>query len=656
MLLIGLVFGVSEAQGQSPTSSVIYGQPRRRARPKPKPRRAAPGKPARPNKGATKPGAGATKPGAGATKPGAGMTKPGAGATKPPPAQPDKPGARPPAARTGGTPDARRGPPKQPPPRKRPPARAEPRRNLMPWGKPRPDSRPEAGTAVQPKAGGGPARPGDPRSPGERPAEMDPSSAPGLGYTIVGVRIIGNKKTKRGTVLVYAKVPIGKPFTLQVRDRIRRNLLSGPFCKDVTVNWEVATDKPNSVILFLTLKEKISWMIMPMFSYSDGNIGGSLAFTEKNLGGTGKQLRVKVAYSNESQELILRFRDPNILYSPWIWGIQLSYERADLKEYDPSKQGIRDATLLRSQTFQLFGTRLELGYRWYDWVTTTIRYQFGLVDYARPECLRSSPGENAEYQRCPPLDPALDPAALGQSYYVGPMAVQEDGLWRDSIDQKGRFWKWARDAFVHLDVSLSRTHNVYGMRSGFDLNANLFIAHKNLGGSFSYVTWEARYFHGFNFGRSRKFGARHNLTLEFLHAQTYNAPYYRELRTGGSALRGYISQQFVGDTLTNLRVQYKVHMFSLAWLYFRAVVFYDMAWIFFRNGGGADAFMEEHDQELRRYFLPNTPGPRSRTAVNNGIGVGLRFYIKGLSAGALGFDVAYGIEAKAVRFLVTLGG
>jgi hypothetical protein len=235
------------------------------------------------------------------------------------------------------------------------------------------------------------------------------------------------------------------------------------------------------------------------------------------------------------------------------------------------------------------------------------------------------------------------------------MAIRDDhGVWTDSLDQRGRFWNWKRDAQIQIHVGIVRTQHIYGMMRGFDIDGLLTVAAQNLGGSFDYVTWTLRYQHGFNFAKSQDFGARHNLTLYAEQSATHNAPYFRELRVGGTDLRGYMSQQLVGDTLTRFSIQYKVHLFTLGWFMFRAVAFYDTAWIFFRDGGHAETQLLA-SKGLRRYYLPHATGPESRTLWNNGIGTGLRIYIKPLSMGSIGLDVAYGFEARAVRFIVTIG-
>ena len=53
-------------------------------------------------------------------------------------------------------------------------------------------------------------------------------------------------------------------------------------------------------------------------------------------------------------------------------------------------------------------------------------------------------------------------------------------------------------------------------------------------------------------------------------------------------LRGFLrwfSAVGSGDTLTYTRVQFKVHMFKVGWFMFRAVAFWDNAWIYYRDGG-----------------------------------------------------------------------
>lgn len=485
--------------------------------------------------------------------------------------------------------------------------------------------------------------------------DLDPAKAPGMGFTIAGVRVLGNKRTALGVILNAARVPLGQPLTVELRDRIQRDLLSTGLLSSVEVYWEVAKDRPGAVTLFLSVKEKISWFIAPNFSYADGQYGGSIAFGDRNLAGLGKQLRIYLGYNNEAQRVAIRYKDPHIAFSPWSWAAVATYARSIFKDYDPSESGIRRGLLLRQQTYQRFSTELEASYRFYHWVTLGLRYRFGLVDIEKPQCMRASPLGQRTFQRCPTAYEGLDAALLGASWYVGPEAfLDEQGQWVDNTSQRSKFWNWKRDAGAVLFTEVSRMRSVHAMEDGFSVEGELSVNHRYLGSGFDYVTWRGVYDHALSFGKNPKFGARHVLSWHVEHGQTHAAPYFRELRVGGTDLRGFLSQQFVGDTLTSATVQYKVHMFRVGWLLVRAVAFWDTAWIFFREAGKRDGQLREQG-DLRRVYLPESPGPKDLRSFHNGIGAGLRIYIRGISFGTLGVDFAYGIESNRVRFVVIIG-
>ena len=56
-----------------------------------------------------------------------------------------------------------------------------------------------------------------------------------------------------------------------------------------------------------------------------------------------------------------------------------------------------------------------------------------------------------------------------------------------------------------------------------------------------------------------------------------------------------------------------------------------------------------------RSFLPDTPSGVVRDSWHNGIGAGLRMYLKGVVLPLLGVDVAYGFESEAVRVYLSIG-
>ena len=56
-----------------------------------------------------------------------------------------------------------------------------------------------------------------------------------------------------------------------------------------------------------------------------------------------------------------------------------------------------------------------------------------------------------------------------------------------------------------------------------------------------------------------------------------------------------------------------------------------------------------------RDFLPDTPSGLVRDSWHNGIGLGLRMYLKGIVLPLFGVDVAYGFESGAVQVYLALG-
>jgi len=102
---------------------------------------------------------------------------------------------------------------------------------------------------------------------------------------------------------------------------------------------------------------------------------------------------------------------------------------------------------------------------------------------------------------------------------------------------------------------------------------------------------------------------------------------------------------------------------------FRGLVFYDSQAVWFRNidasmvtPGGT--YMVVHPDGTYRTFLPELDGagmPHTPTAGlhranwHNGVGGGLRLYLKSINIPLLGFDFGYGLESREVRFYVALG-
>lgn len=109
---------------------------------------------------------------------------------------------------------------------------------------------------------------------------------------------------------------------------------------------------------------------------------------------------------------------------------------------------------------------------------------------------------------------------------------------------------------------------------------------------------------------------KHNFSVQL----GLTLPFYRELMLGGSNLRGFVETQFRGDTRYSLNNEVWFPLFDWKFLVARGITFWDSGILYLK------------DREF------------NRDRWNNGIGGGMRFYIRGINIPVLGYDFAYGIE------------
>jgi outer membrane protein insertion porin family len=124
-------------------------------------------------------------------------------------------------------------------------------------------------------------------------------------------------------------------------------------------------------------------------------------------------------------------------------------------------------------------------------------------------------------------------------------------------------------------------------------------------------------------------------------------PLHEELALGGVGdLRGYPTDEFRGDVNLVARAEYSFPLFKIRpwpWLptAFRGLVFYD---------GGFDRFLAPRPAD--RLYLP---GQLDRSFFRDDVGVGFRVYVKSIVLPLVGFDIAYGVEARSPQFVFELG-
>ena len=108
------------------------------------------------------------------------------------------------------------------------------------------------------------------------------------------------------------------------------------------------------------------------------------------------------------------------------------------------------------------------------------------------------------------------------------------------------------------------------------------------------------------------------------------------------------------------KVEYHFPLFSISSADFRALVFYDVSAVWFRDlppsidpSGSAIAFA------TRPTPAPSFPSTQQGFSpgrdIHNDVGAGFRFFLRSVAIPLVGFDAGYGIEARHWRFMVVIG-
>ena len=133
----------------------------------------------------------------------------------------------------------------------------------------------------------------------------------------------------------------------------------------------------------------------------------------------------------------------------------------------------------------------------------------------------------------------------------------------------------------------------------------------------------------------------------------HGVPVTEELRMGGPNLRGYLTNEFHGDTLFSAQAEDQAVLLRLRlpWTQVRfnvaAALFVDAATLLDRHPGGTTV------------PPPDTAPPPVRSKLNDihaSVGGGIRFILPGVVVPALKLDVGYGIDVRDVAVTISIAG
>jgi outer membrane protein assembly factor BamA len=441
---------------------------------------------------------------------------------------------------------------------------------------------------------------------------LTPAPALAVGESITDVRILGNQRTEEDTVRSIAGVKIGGTLELDTLELVRERLHTAGLFSDVNVWWEQAGE---GVRVNIAVKDKFPWAPVPTASWSANNRSIGLVFVDGNLFGRGKQLLIGGRLADVDSGAVLGYRDP-ALFGGWgYWQLQAFAQKQVLPEY-PSGFDVPPSPERETHLTSL-GFEGTLGIAWFRRVRTQIGWQLQKWNESGSDV------------------PAFDGAPQMPTVLATKGAVV--GIGKASLGFDFR----AREFAVMTGTSFG---------GGFDL------ASPSFGSDLSY--WKA----SVGFERGVKVFRSHNFIYSAYAATGHNLPFWNELTAGGNNLRGYLFQQYRGDSQLGGKAEYHFPLFSISSADFRALVFYDVSAVWFRDLPPFDPLTDPapgyriRNTPDARTFLPSTQqGFSPGRDIHNDVGAGFRFFLRSIAIPLVGFDAGYGIEARHWRFMVVIG-
>ena len=358
-------------------------------------------------------------------------------------------------------------------------------------------------------------------------------------------------------------------------------------------------DEDTPVDVHVEVEEKQSWFVAPIGSFGSGDYAGGLAYGDQNFLGHDVQV-VSAAQIGQSRSFIFAgYRDPLVIGAPLTWGIDGLYRYEQIRFFVSHQRVLQVPTLVG-------GGEGELG-----WVLSPhLHAVFGFS--ARQQRVHS-----AEVIVPNVTLPAYN-ARSGRIFLLV-FQVRYD----DTIAPEG----------LRRGVRMLLKNEVSDQYWGSEFDYSKFEVHTEL-----YWKWAWNY---------------PSVSLETVFdfpTSARGVPITEMLRIGGPNLRGYLVNEFHGDTLVSTQIEDQVvalrnlpipfvnKRFNIA-----AAAFIDAATLLERHPGGTSV------------DLPGQSRPKVAD-IHTSVGAGFRIILPGIAIPAIKADLGYGIDVRNFAVTVSIAG
>jgi outer membrane protein assembly factor BamA len=361
-------------------------------------------------------------------------------------------------------------------------------------------------------------------------------------------------------------------------------------------------DRTYSVEVVVEATGKQAWFVFPTGSLGSGDRSGGLVYANQNLFDRDVQLISAGQLGESSSYIFAAYRDPLVVGAPLTYSTSALYRREQIRLF-------ANHTLVMQVPTTVFGGDGQIG-----WVLS-------------PHT-RAYVGASARHQT---VDRA-EGLALGAT----PLPYNSRG---------GRIF------LLQFQFQYDDTRAQDGLRQGTLLLLKNELSDRYWASDFDYSKFETRlelYRHyWWNYP-----SVILKMVLDYP-TSDHGVPVTEELRIGGPNLRGYITNEFHGDTLFSAQAEDQAVLWRLRlpWTQIRfnlaAALFVDAATLLDRHPGGTTIAPPD---------IPPAPVRSKLNDLHASFGAGVRVILPGVVVPAVKIDVGYGIDVRDVAVTLSIAG
>ena len=404
----------------------------------------------------------------------------------------------------------------------------------------------------------------------------------------------------------------GDPVDFVVLKAAEQRLIESDLFSSVRVFIELPTteavrcmyldDIPYPVEVVVEAVGKLTWFLFPTASFGSGDWAGGLAYANQNLFGRDVHLLAAGQIGQSRNYALLEYTDPLVAGAPITYSVNGLYRQEQIRFFANHTQVMQ--------------------------VPTTVIGGGALIGWVLSPHTRAHLGLAARRQTVSP--------AQGLAADAAPLPYNS---------RSGRIF------LLQFQIQYDDTAAREGIRHGIRVRLKNETSDRYWGSDFDYSKFEARVElygrYAWNYPSLILCGVLVYPTSD------HGVPVTELLRVGGPNLRGYLTNEFHGDTLASLQAEDQAVLLHLRIPWTKvpfnvaAAIFVDAATLLERHPDGTTV------------PPPDIAPPPVRSKLNDihaSFGGGLRIILPGVAIPAFKVDLGYGIDVHSVAVTVSIAG